>query len=90
MFNCLLRYKSSLKSVLKKISGRLNKLFEAFALQKNWKRLIETKPNDGSEIRAVHGIRFMSALGLIMSHKAMALFYNPYLNRTDMVEVNKK
>lgn len=70
------------------VTGRVNKLFEAFALQNNWVRLITIKTDDTSEIRAVHGVRFMSALGLIMSHKAMALFYNPYINRTDMVEVS--
>lgn len=66
--------------------GKLNQIFNVFALQNNLKHLLTTKPDTG-EIRAVHGIRFMSALGLIMSHKAMALFYNPYINRTNMVEV---
>lgn len=50
--------------------------------------MIAIKADNENEIRAVHGVRFMSALGLIMSHKAMALFYNPYVNRTDMIEVS--
>lgn len=60
----------------------------AFSLQDNWKKLVTTKDNANKDIGAVHGIRALSALGLIMSHKAMAMFYNPYVNRTQMIEVN--
>lgn len=64
------------------------KLIGAFSIQTNWQRFITLKASTNKEIRAVHGIRALSALGLIMSHKAMALFYNPYINRTEMIEVN--
>lgn len=35
----------------------------------------------------MHGIRFLNAYLLIISHKSMALFFNPYINRTAMSEV---
>lgn len=41
------------------------------------------------KIRAIDGIRSLSALALLMSHKFMALLYNPYINRTPMSEVIK-
>lgn len=40
------------------------------------------------DIASVHGIRFMNALMLIAAHKSMALFFNPYVNRTEMSEVS--
>lgn len=57
-----------------------------FSLQHNFNELVsmDQKPSD---IQALHGIRALSALALIISHKVMALFYNPYINRTKMVEV---
>ncbi|KAF6216345.1 hypothetical protein GE061_000686 [Apolygus lucorum] len=57
---------------------------ECFSLSKNWEKLFETKNGDFSEI---HGIRTTSAIGLLLSHKNMAMLYNPYINRTAMSEV---
>lgn len=59
----------------------------AFSLWKNSKALLslERSPND---ITTIHGIRFINAGLLLISHKSMALFYNPYMNKTKMVEVN--
>lgn len=57
----------------------------SFSLQKNWQRL--STIDESGDIKAVHGIRAFSALALLMSHKTMALFYNPYINRTHMAEV---
>lgn len=58
-----------------------------FSLQSNYEEIISThqKPSD---IPSLHGIRALSALALIISHKVMALFYNPFINRTKMAEVN--
>lgn len=39
---------------------------------------------EGSDIPSVHGIRFINAIMLVVAHKSMALFYQPYANRTDM------
>lgn len=39
------------------------------------------------DIEAVHGIRFLNALMLLFAHKSMALFFLPYANRTELVEV---
>ncbi|XP_031333400.1 nose resistant to fluoxetine protein 6-like [Photinus pyralis] len=44
------------------------------------------KKEDG-EIKAVHGIRAISAIALLMCHKSLALMYNPYINRTATIEV---
>ncbi|KAK5647056.1 hypothetical protein RI129_005520 [Pyrocoelia pectoralis] len=65
------------------------KLYVAFSLKKNLSALFSTKrpPND---IEAVHGIRFINAFMLVISHKSMALFFIPYVNRTGMSETMGK
>uniref|UniRef100_A0A336N027 CSON009625 protein n=1 Tax=Culicoides sonorensis TaxID=179676 RepID=A0A336N027_CULSO len=57
----------------------------AFSLIKNTKNILNLKrePND---IACIHGIRAVNAYLLIISHKSMALFFNPYINRTSMAE----
>ncbi|XP_054728013.1 nose resistant to fluoxetine protein 6 [Anastrepha obliqua] len=62
-----------------------NEWFTAFSLDKNLRWLFSThsSPND---IEAVHGIRFLNAAMLLFSHKSMAMFFNPYNNRTEMSE----
>ncbi|GLV41432.1 drop dead [Carabus blaptoides fortunei] len=57
----------------------------AFSLKKNITSLISLKRSEG-DIASVHGIRFLNAIMLIMAHKSMALFFNPYINRTEMAE----
>lgn len=42
---------------------------------------------DPSDIQSIHGIRFLNALLLLIAHKSMALFFDPYMNRTQMTEV---
>lgn len=42
---------------------------------------------DSSDIESIHGIRFLNAFLLILAHKSMALFFDPYVNRTAMTEV---
>ncbi|CAD7077419.1 unnamed protein product [Hermetia illucens] len=64
---------------------RQNEWFVAFSLRKNWRWLfsVEDNPND---IKTVHGIRFLNAMMLLFSHKSMAVFFNPYINRTQLSE----
>jgi hypothetical protein len=59
---------------------------QAFSLRKNVLALfsLSRSPDD---IESVHGIRAISALLLLVAHKSMALFFNPYMNRTTMAEV---
>ncbi|KAH8289379.1 hypothetical protein KR054_004399 [Drosophila jambulina] len=57
----------------------------AFSLDKNLRWLFSTSSAPG-DIEAVHGIRFLNAIMLIFSHKSMAMFFNPYNNRTAMSE----
>ncbi|KAJ8919200.1 hypothetical protein NQ315_012188, partial [Exocentrus adspersus] len=59
-----------------------------FAIQRNFKQLTAVKESKG-EIQALHGVRALSALGLIISHKVMALYFNPFMNRSVMSEVSK-
>lgn len=40
-----------------------------------------------TDIGPIHGIRFINAILLLVSHKSMALFFNPHTNRTGMVQV---
>ncbi|KAH8273460.1 hypothetical protein KR018_002459, partial [Drosophila ironensis] len=62
-----------------------NAWFTAFSLDKNLRWLFSTSSAPG-DIEAVHGIRFLNAMMLIFSHKSMAMFFNPYNNRTAMSE----
>uniref|UniRef100_A0A034VQ95 nose resistant to fluoxetine protein 6 n=1 Tax=Bactrocera dorsalis TaxID=27457 RepID=A0A034VQ95_BACDO len=68
-----------------KADQKPNEWFTAFSLDKNLRWLFSTSssPND---IEAVHGIRFLNASMLLFSHKSMAMFFNPYNNRTEMSE----
>lgn len=45
---------------------------------------MDRNPND---IESLHGIRFLNAVLLLLAHKSMALFFDPYINRTEMAEV---
>jgi hypothetical protein len=60
---------------------------QAFSLRKNVSELfnLSRSPDD---IETLHGVRAFSVLLLLVAHKAMALLFNPYLNRTTMAEVN--
>lgn len=58
----------------------------AFSIVKNTKNIFSLKREPG-DISAMHGIRFLNAYLLIISHKSMALFFNPYVNRTPMAEM---
>lgn len=59
----------------------------AFSLRKNLKSLLSLERPE-NDIASVHGIRFLNAFMLIAAHKSMALFFNPYINRVEMSEVN--
>lgn len=64
-------------------------LFISFSLCKNTKALFNITPNP-NDISIIHGIRFINAALLLISHKSMALFFNPHMNRTKMIEVWKE
>ncbi|KMZ09816.1 uncharacterized protein LOC6740135 [Drosophila simulans] len=68
-----------------KSQPKQNPWFTAFSLDKNLRWLFSTSSAPG-DIEAVHGIRFLNAIMLIFSHKSMAMFFNPYNNRTAMSE----
>ncbi|XP_016953026.1 O-acyltransferase like protein [Drosophila biarmipes] len=68
-----------------KAQAKQNAWFTAFSLDKNLRWLFSTSSAPG-DIEAVHGIRFLNAIMLIFSHKSMAMFFNPYNNRTAMSE----
>lgn len=63
-----------------------NQWIEAFSLKKNWNSLIRLKKSH-DDIEAIHGIRFVNAFFLVLAHKSMAMFFTPYMNRTEMIEV---
>lgn len=60
--------------------------FTTFSLKKNGKALFSLK-RDPDDIPCIHGIRFVNAMMLILAHKSMALFFQPYVNRTEMTEI---
>ncbi|XP_054280087.1 nose resistant to fluoxetine protein 6-like [Macrosteles quadrilineatus] len=58
----------------------------AFSLLSNSRKLLSLSESP-EDIHCVHGIRALNAFMLLMSHKSMALFFNPFVNRTAMAEV---
>ncbi|XP_050075613.1 nose resistant to fluoxetine protein 6 [Anopheles maculipalpis] len=60
--------------------------FTVFSLIKNTRSILSFK-EERNDIACVHGIRFLNAMLLLIAHKSMALFFNPYVNRTEMSEV---
>ncbi|XP_076165792.1 nose resistant to fluoxetine protein 6 [Ptiloglossa arizonensis] len=62
-----------------------SELLLSFSLKRNFKQLVslERQPND---IATLHGVRAINAGMLLLAHKSMALFFNPYANRTEMSE----
>jgi hypothetical protein len=61
---------------------------KAFSLKKNVLTLLNTE-NVSNDIACLHGIRTLNAVALIIFHKSVALYFNPYVNRTYMVEVKQ-
>jgi hypothetical protein len=77
---------NSLKVHSGHVSARAMEVLLAFSLLSNGQRLISTSQSP-EDIHCVHGIRALNAFMLLMSHKSMALFFNPFVNRTAMTEV---
>lgn len=63
-----------------------SELLLSFSLKRNAQKLTSLERPQG-DIASLHGIRFFNSLMLIVSHKSMAIFYDPYINRTYMSEV---
>ncbi|XP_021920277.1 O-acyltransferase like protein-like isoform X2 [Zootermopsis nevadensis] len=61
------------------------KLVQAFSLRKNAVALFSLSRST-DDIESVHGVRAINALLLLVAHKCMAFFFNPYTNRTVMTE----
>lgn len=55
-------------------------LLLCFSLKRNCEQLFSFK-RDSNDIAAVHGIRMLNSVMLLLSHKSMALFFSPYSNR---------
>ncbi|CAH0393444.1 unnamed protein product [Bemisia tabaci] len=64
--------------------GLAGKLLYAFSVRRNLNVICDMKPGPG-EIPCLHGARFLAAIALLLSHKTMALFYIPFVNRNQMV-----
>lgn len=65
----------------------LDELLVAFSIWKNGKSLISLE-RPANDIGTIHGIRLINAILLLVSHKSMAVFFNPHVNRTGMIEVS--
>lgn len=63
-----------------------NEWMLVFSMRKNNRALFSTE-RERNDIESVHGIRALNAFLLIISHKSMAAFFNPYINRTEMAEL---
>lgn len=70
-------------------NSNVNKIIKCFSIRKNWEILTNTKPvND--DLECLHGARFLNAVGLLLSHKQMAMLFIPTFNRTTMGKVSVK
>ncbi|XP_025421860.1 nose resistant to fluoxetine protein 6-like [Sipha flava] len=63
----------------------VSKILYSFSLKRNFQQLLSINESP-EDIKAVHGIRALNAFMLLASHKSMAMFFNPYSNRTSMTE----
>jgi predicted membrane protein len=64
------------------------RLMRAFSLKKNLQTLLNTE-HVSNDVPCLHGIRALNAVALIVFHKSVALYFNPYVNRTYMAEVKQ-
>ncbi|XP_076389928.1 nose resistant to fluoxetine protein 6 isoform X2 [Megachile rotundata] len=62
-----------------------NELLLCFSLKRNYKKLVSLERSQ-NDIPTLHGVRAINAAMLLLAHKSMALFFNPYVNRTNMSE----
>ncbi|CAH1974646.1 unnamed protein product [Acanthoscelides obtectus] len=62
-----------------------NEWILAFSLKKNFDSLFTIK-NNSNDIEVLHGIRWLNAVALIAAHKNMAMLFEPFSNRTGMVD----
>ncbi|KDR21234.1 Nose resistant to fluoxetine protein 6 [Zootermopsis nevadensis] len=69
--------------------GKTVRLLKAFSLKKNFRTLLKTE-NVSNDFACLHGIRTLNAVALIVFHKSVALYFNPYVNRTYMAETFSK
>ncbi|XP_039298057.1 O-acyltransferase like protein [Nilaparvata lugens] len=60
-------------------------ILQSFSILSNSRKLFSMK-RFHDDIASIHGIRTLNAIMLLVSHKSMALFFNPYINRTGMTE----
>lgn len=67
-------------------TANVSKIMYSFSLIRNVKQLLSVNESP-DDIKSVHGIRALNAFMLLASHKSMAMFFNPYSNRTAMTEV---
>ncbi|XP_027843539.2 nose resistant to fluoxetine protein 6-like [Aphis gossypii] len=63
----------------------MSKVLHSFSLIRNVRQLLSVNESP-EDIRSIHGIRALNAFMLLASHKSMAMFFNPYSNRTAMTE----
>lgn len=67
--------------------SRWKNYITCFSLKRNLTSLLSTDSSN-DDIPVIHGARFLNAIALLLSHKQMAMMFNPFMNRTDMTEVN--
>ncbi|XP_068083091.1 nose resistant to fluoxetine protein 6 [Anabrus simplex] len=65
---------------IKYSTGSLEKILLAFSVPANWKKLFNTKMTPGN-VGCIDGIRTMSTLWVIMTHKVLFLATEPWVNK---------
>ncbi|XP_050528916.1 nose resistant to fluoxetine protein 6-like [Daktulosphaira vitifoliae] len=74
-----------LSTRLQESKSSLSKFIYSFSLKRNILQFINLNESPDS-IKSIHSIRAINAFMLLASHKSMAMFFNPYSNRTQMAE----
>lgn len=64
-----------------------NPWITAFSIKRNIISLISVSGSQ-DQIEAIHAVRFVNAILLLIAHKSLAVFFYSYTNRTAMVEVS--
>lgn len=61
-------------------------LRNSFSIKKNYKSLFISSATNG--FKSLQGIRALNMIALLLCHMNMAKMFLPYLNKTEMSEVN--
>ncbi|XP_071445528.1 nose resistant to fluoxetine protein 6-like [Hetaerina americana] len=81
-YDLFLRYKTEEKS---KRDGVVSKVLLAFSAPANWERLVNTEEAPPGSLECIDGIRFLSTLWVVVTHKVLTFSQEPWVNKTVLI-----